>query len=43
MHNLRALIRLVEEIRGHIADGTFEEQVPLLLEKWSNNAKRDSS
>ncbi len=42
IHNLRALIRLVEDIRGYIADGTFEEQVPVLLEKWSNNAQRKS-
>ena len=42
IHNLRALIRLVEDIRGYIADGTFEAQIPNLLEKWSNNAKRES-
>ena len=42
IHNLRALIRLVKDIRSYIADGTFEEQVPILLEKWSNNAKRNS-
>jgi queuine tRNA-ribosyltransferase len=40
MHNLRALIRLVEDIRGYIADGTFEEQIPILLKLWENNAKR---
>ncbi len=40
IHNLRALIRLVEDIRGYIADGTFEEQRPILLERWENNAKR---
>jgi queuine tRNA-ribosyltransferase len=42
IHNLRALIRLVEEIRGYIVDGMFEEQVPTLLERWANNAKRNS-
>ena len=42
IHNLRALIRLVEDIRGYIVDGIFEERVPVLLEKWSNNAKRES-
>ena len=42
IHNLRALIRLVEDIRGYIADGTFEEQIPVLLERWSNNAQRKS-
>jgi queuine tRNA-ribosyltransferase len=40
IHNLRALVRLVEDIRGYIAEGTYEGQVPALLEKWSNNAKR---
>jgi queuine tRNA-ribosyltransferase len=40
IHNLRALIRLVEDIRGYIENGTFEEQRPLLLERWENNAKR---
>lgn len=42
IHNLRALIHLVEEIRVYIVDGTFEEQVPALLERWANNAKRNS-
>ena len=40
IHNLRALIRLMESIRGYIADGTFEARVPELLRQWSNNAKR---
>ena len=40
IHNLRALIRLVEEIRGYISDGMFEEQMPMLLERWENNAQR---
>lgn len=40
IHNLRALIRLVEEIRGYIAQGTFDEQVPVLLGRWENNAAR---
>jgi queuine tRNA-ribosyltransferase len=40
IHNLRALIRLVEEIRGYIVDGTFDEKVPLLLKQWKNNANR---
>ncbi len=43
IHNLRALIRLVEEIRGLIANGSFIERVPTLLDKWSNNAKRDAA
>jgi queuine tRNA-ribosyltransferase len=40
IHNLRALIRLMEQIRGYIADGSFEGRVPELLKQWSNNAKR---
>jgi queuine tRNA-ribosyltransferase len=40
IHNLRALIRLMEMIRLYIAAGTFQANVPELLEKWSNNAKR---
>ena len=40
IHNLRALIRLVEDIRGYIMEGTFEEKIPVLLERWDNNAKR---
>ena len=40
IHNLRALIRLVEDIRGYIENGTFEEQIPMLLERWENNAQR---
>lgn len=41
IHNLRALIRLMELMRGYIADGTFQSRVPALLEMWSNNAKRN--
>jgi queuine tRNA-ribosyltransferase len=40
IHNLRALIRLMEKIRVYIAEGTFESHVPELLTQWSNNAKR---
>lgn len=40
IHNLRALIRLMEEIRVYIANGTFTEKAPELLVTWSNNAKR---
>jgi len=40
IHNLRALIRLMEQIRVYIADGTFEARVPELLGQWANNAKR---
>jgi len=41
IHNLRALIRLMENIRTYIADGSFESRVPELLNQWSNNAKRN--
>lgn len=37
IHNLRALIQLVEDIRSYIAEGTFEEKIPALLGKWKNN------
>ena len=40
IHNLRALIRLMESIRSYIADGSFESRAPGLLKQWSNNAKR---
>ena len=43
IHNLRALIRLMERIRILIANGTFEEQSSELLQQWSNNAKRANS
>ncbi len=40
IHNLRALIRLMENIRIFIADGSFVSRAPELLRQWSNNAKR---
>jgi queuine tRNA-ribosyltransferase len=40
IHNLRALIRLMEEIRVLIAEGTFQARLPELLAHWSNNARR---
>jgi queuine tRNA-ribosyltransferase len=40
IHNLRALIRLMEQIRTLITDGSFEIQTPDLLRQWANNAKR---
>ncbi|MBI5295856.1 MAG: tRNA guanosine(34) transglycosylase Tgt [Chloroflexi bacterium] len=40
IHNLRALIRLMEDIRVYIADGTFEERVPDLLRQWQGNVAR---
>jgi len=43
IHNLRALIRLMEQIRVYIVDGSFESKAPLLLEQWSNNARRNAN
>jgi len=40
IHNLRALIRLMELIRCYIADGSFESRVPELLAQWHGNAER---
>ena len=40
IHNLRALIRLVHDIRGYIAEGSYYDRLPGLLEVWKNNAKR---
>jgi len=42
IHNLRALIRLVAEIRTSILDGTFDARVPLWLAQWHGNAERSS-
>ena len=43
IHNLRALIQLVTDIRGYILEGSFESRFPGLLEKWGNNAGNPSS
>lgn len=43
IHNLRALIRLVNDIRGYIGEGSFESKVPYLLEQWGHNAQRQPS
>lgn len=43
IHNLRALIRLMESIRDYIADGSFEVRASDLLNQWANNAKRATS
>ncbi len=40
MHNLRALIRLVEGIRASILDGTFDGRAPEWLALWQGNAVR---
>ena len=40
IHNLRALIRLMEQIREYIADGAFKARMPELLRQWQGNAER---
>jgi len=40
IHNLRALIRLVGEMRASIVEGVFEARVPRWLEQWKGNAER---
>ncbi|HEX8993447.1 MAG TPA: tRNA guanosine(34) transglycosylase Tgt [Anaerolineales bacterium] len=40
IHNLRALIRLVSDIRSSILDGTFESRTSIWLEQWRGNAER---
>ncbi len=40
IHNLHALIQLVEDMRGSIVDGTFEDRVPAWLRQWEGNAAR---
>jgi queuine tRNA-ribosyltransferase len=42
IHNLRALIRLMESIRGYIANGSFESRMPELLSQWRGNAEREN-
>jgi len=43
IHNLRALIRLVEALRASILDNTFEVKSAELLVQWKNNASRAPS
>jgi queuine tRNA-ribosyltransferase len=40
IHNLRALIRLVAEMRASILDGSFDSRVPQWLVQWHGNAER---
>jgi queuine tRNA-ribosyltransferase len=40
IHNLRALIRLVESLRASILDNTFETKSAEFLVQWKNNASR---
>ncbi len=43
IHNLRALIRLMETMRAAIQDGSFESRVPEWLRQWHGNAERASN
>jgi queuine tRNA-ribosyltransferase len=40
IHNLRALIRLIDELRQRILDGSFESGIESLLRQWQGNAER---
>ncbi len=40
IHNLRALIRLVAEMRAAILEGSFESRVAGWLDQWQGNADR---
>ena len=40
IHNLRALVRLVQDIRKAIVEGTFESRLPGWLSQWRGNAER---
>ena len=40
IHNLRALVGLMEEIRKELANGSFESSWPGLMHRWQGNAER---
>ena len=40
MHNLRALIRLVADVRVSILEGSFQQRLPAWLSAWNGNAAR---
>jgi queuine tRNA-ribosyltransferase len=40
IHNLRALIRLMDEIRAAVVDGSFDAKKSTMLMQWDNNAVR---
>jgi tRNA-guanine family transglycosylase len=42
IHNLFALIQLVNDIRTSIKENTFESKVPEWLAQWQGNAERKS-
>lgn len=40
IHNLRALIRLMGDLRTSIMDGSFKSKLPVWQEQWAGNADR---
>ncbi|MFH2039027.1 MAG: tRNA guanosine(34) transglycosylase Tgt [Chloroflexota bacterium] len=40
IHNLHTLVELVKEIREMIIRGVFEENIPMLLDRWKDNANK---
>ena len=43
IHNLHALIQLVNDIRESILDNTFDSKAPAWLEQWQGNAERNNT
>ncbi len=43
IHNLHALIQLVNDIRESILDNTFDSKASAWLEQWQGNAERNNS
>jgi queuine tRNA-ribosyltransferase len=41
IHNLHALVNLVQDVRAMLVDGTLEDRLPELLIKWGHNASRE--
>jgi len=42
IHNLRTMIRLMEEMRAAILDASFKQKLPGWLERWQGNAQRQN-
>ena len=40
IHNLHTMIRLVNDMKASIQDGTFNSKVPAWLAQWQGNAER---
>ena len=43
IHNLHALIQLVNDIRESILDNTFDSKASAWLEQWQGNAERNNT